>query len=259
MKILAIGNSFSEDATYYLKKIADSANINVEIVNLYIGGCSLEMHAENIKTNAPAYRYELNGVYTDRSASVIGALQEDDWDIVTVQQVSGLSGIYESYGEDFKTVLNCVKKYAPQAKIYFHETWAYEIDSCHPDFARYNNSQEEMAAAIESTVKKVCKENGNLPIIPSGEIIRKLRQNDAFDYKNGGESLCRDGFHMHIIYGRYLLGLVWFKTLLNGDIKKISFLPSEKDIVNGYEVDDFNYDFKKLQLLKDIAECDLNY
>ena len=26
-------------------------------------------------------------------------------------------------------------------------------------------------------------------------------------------SLCRDGFHMSLVYGRYLLGAVWYETL----------------------------------------------
>ncbi len=44
MNILAIGNSFSQDATRYLYDIALSDNVNIKVVNLYIGGCSLELH-----------------------------------------------------------------------------------------------------------------------------------------------------------------------------------------------------------------------
>ncbi len=257
MKILAIGNSFSEDATYYLKKIADSANVDCKVVNLYIGGCSLEQHAQNIEDNSSSYRYELNGIHTSRTVSIKDTLKEEKWDIVTLQQVSGLSGIYESYGENIKTVLEYVRLYAPQAKIYFHETWAYETDSIHPDFCRYDSSQEKMAKEIKNTVNRVCKENGNLPIIPSGEIITKVRSNSAFDYEHGGISLCRDGFHMDLVNGRYLLGLIWFKTLLNGKMCDVTFYPKEEDIVNGYECSDFHCDLSLLQLLKDIVESEL--
>ena len=38
MKILAIGNSFSNDATAYLYGMADAAGLEAKIVNLYIGG-----------------------------------------------------------------------------------------------------------------------------------------------------------------------------------------------------------------------------
>ena len=45
VKILAIGNSFSQDATRYMKEIAQSMGLEMLVVNLYIGGCSLEQHA----------------------------------------------------------------------------------------------------------------------------------------------------------------------------------------------------------------------
>ncbi len=250
MKILAIGNSFSEDATYYIKKLADSARVNVTVVNLFIGGCSLETHSNNIKNDSASYRYELNGEYTDRRVSVKEALCEEKWDIVTVQQVSYLAGVYESYDVHFKTVLACIKQYAPQAKIYFHETWAYEFDSTHWAFERFNYNQKEMVSVIENVVPRICKENGNLPIIPSGRIIKELRQLPIFDVENGGQRLCRDGFHMHLVYGRYILGLVWFVTLLNGDVEDVTFLPTEKDIINGYDTKNFECDLSKIQAIK---------
>ncbi len=249
-KVLAIGNSFSEDATYYLKKIAGSADTGVMVVNLYIGGCSLETHAENIKANLRAYRYELNGVYTDRQASVPEILAEEKWDIVTLQQVSDLAGVYESYGESLAVVLDCIKTCAPQAKIYFHETWAYETDSTHPGFCRFHNNQEEMASAIENVVRRICRENDGLPVIPSGEIIREVRRTPTFDYGNGGRSLCRDGFHMDLLYGRYLLGLIWFKTLFGGNVEDVGFVPTIEDIVNGYVIENFQLDETVLNQLK---------
>ncbi len=250
MNLLMIGNSFSSDATYYVKKIADSAGADLKVVNLYIGGCSLKTHAENIENNAPLYRYEINGIYTDKYVSVADTLKEENWDIVTVQQQSGHTGVYDSYGEYFKTVLNCIKENAGGAQIYFFQTWAYEIDSTHENFCFYDNDQEKMHEAIVKTVKTVCKENGDLPIIPAGEVINTVRKHPLFDYKNGGQSLCRDGFHMHLVYGRYLLGLVLFAKLLGGDADEVKFIPTEADIVNGYEVENFSCDLDKIDVIK---------
>lgn len=253
MKILAIGNSFSEDATYYLKKMCDSVGAEAKIVNLYIPGCNLRQQAANIRENARAYRYELNGLYTDRVVSIADTLQEDAWDVVTVQQQSGHSGLYESYGEDFQTVLSCVRQYAPNAKIYFHRTWAYEVGSDHPQFAFYDNDQEKMHTAICETAARVCAENGSLPIIPCGDAVYALRKHPEFNVTVGGESLCRDTFHMSIVYGRYLLGLVWYVALFGGDAQKVSFVPSEKDIVNGFTVENFRWDPGKEQIIKTVA------
>ena len=48
MRILAIGNSFSQDAFKYLHKVAEAAGKEVTTVNLYIGGCTLERHWNNV-------------------------------------------------------------------------------------------------------------------------------------------------------------------------------------------------------------------
>ena len=40
MKVLAIGNSFSNDAMRYLHGIAKADGVDMKTVNLFIGGCS---------------------------------------------------------------------------------------------------------------------------------------------------------------------------------------------------------------------------
>ena len=51
MRILSIGNSFSQDAHKWLHELAQDNDVDLETVNLYIGGCSLKMHWENIQNN----------------------------------------------------------------------------------------------------------------------------------------------------------------------------------------------------------------
>ena len=68
--ILAIGNSFSEDAARYLHQMAEAAGIETKVVNLYIGGCPLERHWQNIETGEAAYQYQLNGKATERMVSI---------------------------------------------------------------------------------------------------------------------------------------------------------------------------------------------
>ena len=50
VKILSIGNSFSEDAVeQHLHEIAEAAGVKVIIGNMYIGGCSLQKHLANAR------------------------------------------------------------------------------------------------------------------------------------------------------------------------------------------------------------------
>ena len=251
MKILSIGNSFSEDATAYLHKISEAGSRQIDVSNLYIGGCSFEMHACNIKSGEKKYRLEYNGIYTDRKVSVNEMLKADRWDIVTVQQASYDSGIPASYGENGKYVIDYIRNTSPYSKIYFHETWSYEEGSDHPAFGKYGYSSPEMYSAIKSASEKFCSENGNIPIIPCGEVINKLRGKNEFDVLSGGESLCRDGYHMSLFYGRYTLAAVWFEIFSGEDIRNVSFFPDKSDIVNGFEIPDgFTADNKKINLIK---------
>ena len=49
LKVLAIGNSFSEDAVeQHLSGLARAEGLNVIICNMYIGGCSFERHVKNL-------------------------------------------------------------------------------------------------------------------------------------------------------------------------------------------------------------------
>ena len=55
IRVLAIGNSFSEDAVeQYLYELGQDAGVDFVIGNLYIGGCPLQRHWNNVENDAPA-------------------------------------------------------------------------------------------------------------------------------------------------------------------------------------------------------------
>lgn len=223
MKILSIGNSFSQDAHRWLHKLAKANGIELETANLYIGGCSLETHWKNTQQNNSHYDLELNGENVKRKISIAEALELEKWDIITVQQVSQHSGIYETYEPYLSLLANTVRRHQPDAKIFFHQTWAYEVDSIHSGFANYNNDQAEMYCRIKQT-SEIAAQSINAELIPTGEVIQTLRETvPEFDYKNGGLSLCRDGFHLSLDYGRYAAAAIWLHTITGGKISYTDF------------------------------------
>ncbi len=227
LKILAIGNSFSEDATAYLKQIAAAGGKDIFVYNMHIGGCSLERHINELNSESKAYTLAINGNNV-RSAILSEEVKAYDWDIVTVQQVSHCSGQWVTYEPYITELVDFIRKYNPNAKIYFHKTWAYEYNSTHGGFVKYDNDQKKMHDCItECSIKaaELIKAEG---IIPSGDVINELRKLPLFDTPNGGQTLCRDGFHMHYIYGRYAVAATWYETLLGGDITTNLWLPFEK-------------------------------
>ncbi len=223
MKILSIGNSFSQDAHKWLYKLAKDNGIKLETANLYIGGCSLETHWKNAEENNALYDLELNGGGGERKISIAEALELEKWDIITVQQVSSLSGMYETYEPYLSSLVSVVREAQPDAKLYFHQTWAYEPDSSHSGFANYNNDQAEMYYRIKQT-SEIVAQSIHAELIPTGEVIQTLRETvTEFDYKNGGLSLCRDGFHLSLDYGRYAAAATWLRTIIGNKINLTDF------------------------------------
>lgn len=224
MKLLSIGNSFSQDAQEWLHRIAVANGVDLETTNLMIGGCSLETHRNHVVDKECAYYLEQNGKNMDRMVTLEEGLGLDSWDVVTVQQVSHHSGQPQTYFPYLTDLVAYVREKCPQAKIYFHQTWAYEIDSDHGGFLNYNRDQGEMYRRIGDCTEMAKKVIG-ATVLPSGPVVQYLRENvPAFDYKNGGLSLNRDGFHLSWDYGRYAAAATWYKVL-TGNVPTVNAFP----------------------------------
>lgn len=226
MRVLSIGNSFSTDAQRWLAQCAASVGEYLFAANLFIGGCPLKKHWDFYHKNRAAYRLEINGE-SIRWTSLKEALKMGKWDIITLQQVSGDSGRFETYEPYLYGLYTIVRAAQPDAKIFIHKTWAYETDCALEGFAKYNNDQKTMYEALCSAYKTAADELG-VDLIPTGDVIQHLRENvKEFDYQNGGLSLNRDTFHLSWLYGRYAAALVWVHTLTGKDIREVSFVPEE--------------------------------
>lgn len=229
LKVLAIGNSFSSDATEYLWDIAKAGGVEKIIIgNLYIGGCALDKHYANIRANAGAYKYykNTNGRWTETAnVSIQKGLADEEWDIVTVQQASGSSGVETSYTPLAK-ILDFLAQNEPNADIYWHLTWAYQQNSTHSSFPTYGSDQMKMYNAIlKAYDSKVKPQDRIVGVIPSGTAVQNLRSSYI------GDTVTRDGYHMSYDYGRYTVALTWFAYLTGGDVDKVDWIPANYSAV----------------------------
>ena len=223
MKILSIGNSFSQDAHKWLHKLAACNGHDFYTVDLYVSGCSLQTHWEDYLGNVEECELEVNGGPMERYIGIAEALKLEQWDVVTVQQASPLSGKPESYEPYLSNLLQVVKEACPNTEIWFHQTWAYEKDATYSGFVHYDNDQAKMYNAIMDATAKAA-ESHHLPVIPVGRIIQGMRESfPEFDYPNGGMSLNRDGFHLTYDYGRFAAAAVWIKKLTGKDVTVTEF------------------------------------
>lgn len=227
IKILAIGNSFSVDAmeTYLYNILKNLGVEKIVLGNLYIGGCSLDTHWDNIQSGAKAYTFYYNytGKWLSSTQSVEYGLTFKDWDVITIQQVSQNSGLPATY-TNLQNILDWINenKTNKDAKVYWHMTWAYQGNSTHSGFAYYGNSQEKMYNAIATTASTLVENYKGLDgVIPAGTAIQNLRTSYV------GDTLTRDGYHLAYIsastapggyLGRYTASLTWVAYILGLDI-----------------------------------------
>jgi len=227
-RILSIGNSFSQDAQRYITEIASAAGVETEAVNLYIGGCSLLRHVKNLRSGEAAYSYELNGQPLAQSISIQEAVADGHWDVITLQQVSGHSGLEATYQPFLSELADYIRGKCPETKLYMHRTWAYDPKSDHNDFPIYHRDSAEMFRMLSSAVEKAAGEIG-AGVIPVGDGVEALRKTPEFDSETGKYAVNRDGFHLSVPYGRYFAGLIWLETLVGLDVRGNSFVPQTKE------------------------------
>jgi hypothetical protein len=225
IKLLAIGNSFSDDAIeHYLYGLAEANGDTIIIGNMYIGGCSLERHFKNSQNNSSNYSYRkiVNGVKTvTPDFRLIDAIVDEEWNYISFQQVSSLSGIYESYFPYLDDLVEYVENYSTNSDVQFvlHSTWAYAQSSTHPGFSNYYSYQPEMFNAIIDASTKAAEKAGIEIVIPAGTAIQNARTSSL------GDTFCRDGYHLELTYGRYTASCVWYEKLSGKTVVGNSYVP----------------------------------
>ncbi len=250
LKVLAIGNSFSANASRFLSEIAASGGSKLVFGHAMIGGCPLEKHLKL------AMKHEANpddpeGKPYKKGSSALSLkelLLSNEWQVVTIQQFSGFSYKPETFRPFAKELCDYIRKYAPSAEIAVHETWAYRADN---KIFKDSFTPVDMYQGVVKSYYGIAKELGLKKVIPVGDAFQLVEEtpgqtfvfDKSFDPAKAdgklpnqspslfkGWILDKDGKlkfdHGHAnVRGEYLGGLVWFEKLFNGDATKVSFKP----------------------------------
>ena len=257
-KVLMIGNSFSICLLHHLPQVAADRGVELDLASLYIGGCSLKRHWDNVLKDSDGsfrpYTFGRNrfGKFTQGKANVCEALRMEKWDIVTIQQASHESWKPESYHPYGDKLIAKIRELAPQAKIVMQETWSYTPWDTR--LAKWGIDQDEMYAKLHAAYGTFAKEKG-LSVIPFGTAVQKWRKRlpvkyteNSFggDVVGGGNQDERDHFkrgtdgkwipNCDVFHlgrkGEYFQALVWAHALLGADLTGLKYKPdfvSESD------------------------------
>ena len=262
--MLTIGNSFADDATAYLPKLAEAGGKTLVIFRANLGGSSMERHAGHLQAAEANPADPAGRPYEKRTHPVTGetrdfslpeALQMHRWDFVTIQQVSQLSFRPETYHPYVDQLVAAIKKYAPQAEILIHETWAYRED--HAMFKKSDGfTPAKMYEGLRAAYGQIAAETGSR-IVPVGDAFNAARRTsrwnfspDAkFDYTNpppeqlpketgslntgwqwrkdpatGENEFHLDATHANVA-GRYLGAAVFYETIFAAKKIPVTFIP----------------------------------
>lgn len=220
-KLLCVGNSFSDNMLSYSYTILKSFGVkNIVLANLYIGGCDLLTHKNNIENNLPNYIYRKNttGIFkSTENYTVDLALQDEKWDYVTMQQASGKSGLIDTYNDNIKYIKDYIhlKIKNSALKVGWNMTWAYANSSKHPEFKFYNNDQICMFNSILNCVNSKIINNDFDFIVPAGTAIQNARTSYLKD-----SFTADDGYHLEDL-GEFITGLVLILKITNFDIEDL--------------------------------------
>ena len=231
IKVLAIGNSFSEDAVEnYLYELAAAQGDSLVIGNAFIGGCSIDRHLDNLKTSKADYAYRkiVGGKKTDTKDSRLDSIiVNEPWDIITLQQASPLSGqpnSYQNLGELKQMVLQLATN--PKVEIVWHLTWAYPQKTRSRIFSNYGGNQETMYRAIVNTALEALPSVGIERFIPTGIAIQLARE-------ELGDCLNRDDIHLSLSLGRFTAACTWCEFLTGKSVLYNTYWPND---VSNYDV-----------------------
>lgn len=194
LKVLMIGNSFSVCVLKEMPKCAAAAGETLDLASLYIGGCPLDRHWNNIeKAEDPDFKpYKFDYSYASvkdakeapvaklgKKTNIPQALTADRWDIVTIQQASPKSPFSDTYQPYADKLIATIRKLAPQAEIVIQETWSYSPYS--ERLAKWNMTSETMYTAIKDAYGKLTHQY-KFRSIPTGDAVQLYRQKLPVNY-----------------------------------------------------------------------------
>ncbi|MDE6811498.1 MAG: DUF4886 domain-containing protein, partial [Muribaculaceae bacterium] len=225
IKILCLGNSFTEDAMAYVPYIINNIapDLKLTIGIAYIGGCSLQQHYANIYNETitdidnneytpTTYTLEKNitgGKWTYLAKQdIYQILNNEEWDIITLQQNG--ANAFRDWENYFKPYLSIYDKLHQLTSYSFTNGWIITQSAYAHSNSIFLDYWEKAAnnAVLTSQLK-------NCEIFPFGTAIQNLRETDLKNIGDGPyHNLLSDTGHLQEGIGCYAAALTMALKIL---------------------------------------------
>lgn len=209
IKILSISNSYGKNALWQLYDILKAEGVkNIDIAVMYVGGCSIDMHWENIQNNKAEYEVFRNnngGWKSTKNCTIDSLLSEGDWDIITTQNSSGLSGKTDGY-QNLNNLADYIKGKCPNSELIWHLIWGYQNGSEWLKSTTYNGDENFMFESILNCTKDIVIPSKKFDsVAPVGTAILNARTSSLKNMVHDP-----DGSHLSPELGYYVAAFAWY-------------------------------------------------
>lgn len=223
LKVLAIGNSYTEDLTAYLSALIGSSGANIPLSKLCVytltqSSSSLQTWVNNYESGTTKTISRAAGSITMGTTSgTVAQLLAQDWDVVIMQQLSTYANRYNTFNPYLTKMIGYIRENCTnqQVAIAWQSVWSYK-EGHTAGGVTYGDSEERWAEICAAT-KQMMHKDGIDIIIPTGTAIQNARAyqvlNPTFNAGNTGE-VTRDGTHLEFGVGRYIAACTFFQTLI---------------------------------------------
>lgn len=257
LKILAIGNSYTEDGTSYIQEILDSTDIERTSYSVYTltrGSSSLEYWVSVLNSSKKVNAVRVAGKNSDiltKEATLVDILSQP-WDVIVLQQFSAYAVYYKTYNPSLRILLNAINEHCPNSNVAI--AWqmipAYGKDCPQNGFMVGDMRWQMIVQATQSMIER----DGLHIIIPTGTAIQLARRSSL----ENKYDLTRDNIHLCYGVGRYIAACTWVESLfapvfgitIDGNTAAHSITDAERNDHNEgfipeslYAVDDSNRNF----------------
>ncbi len=228
--VLMIGNSNCSYFNDELLEIARADGIEMIIANLYISGCSVEKHVEQMEYKMDYTKYTVRTVQGttvyDNEINLQEALAERQWDAITLQQhydplvaksVKVANGVTNRYA---KKIYDYLKQEQPGALLFWQQMWAFQLGYPGTEVVEEKRietveKQSEIAEVIRQNSMYVCDENQAYRI-PVGDAWQIARADERIGHTLSNKNSSGDTDYIHdgeVGGGQYLNACVWYEVL----------------------------------------------
>lgn len=228
LKVLNIGNSYTDDATAMLPLIAKNSGSDLSDLCIYNAtrgsACFKNWYDRYYDNDNYEYGYRIRKVLGGIDANVttgdgIGTdgslfrelLDNEIWDLIVINHRSIYAPYYDRWTTDsdagfLENLLKLIKSKQPQVVIGFlivHSYWDnYTANKERSSFERWK--------LISNSVKKLCEDYDISFVIPYGTAVENLRSSSL----NNEYDLTRDGTHCGFGLCRYTAACCYYESLI---------------------------------------------